>query len=116
VHSSRFKLFSLLSEPEGAKFLEKLFQILIMNTKQQLAAAICEFLDQSIKDKTISSDDQEGIEVAIQCIQEAFKVTDVGSNSGLLKVYEVYLKTKVRYFNVAAKGTRSCTTIRTFCR
>ncbi|KAI9358603.1 hypothetical protein DFJ73DRAFT_145179 [Zopfochytrium polystomum] len=40
--------------------------------KQHLAHAICDFLSASIKNGTIKDDDIEGMEVAIQCIGEAF--------------------------------------------
>ncbi|KAI8805329.1 hypothetical protein BJ742DRAFT_412327 [Cladochytrium replicatum] len=41
---------------------------------KKLAFAICEYLSDSIKAGTIKEDDAEGIEVAIQCIGEAFGV------------------------------------------
>ncbi|KAJ3333440.1 hypothetical protein HDU76_008062 [Blyttiomyces sp. JEL0837] len=42
------------------------------SNKQRLAYAICDFLTSSIKNGTIKEEDSEGIEVAIQCVGEAF--------------------------------------------
>ncbi|RPD81654.1 TPR-like protein [Lentinus tigrinus ALCF2SS1-7] len=74
-----------------------------MSNKQRLVLSIIEFLNQSIKDGTIKEDDRESLEVAIQCIGEAF---DVDPNdqaqvdrlsvkpANLLSIFDVFLKTK----------------------
>jgi len=68
------------------------------DTKKRLALSVIDFLQQSTKDGSLSSDDAENIEVATSCIADAFKVdaTDstaikeaVGSQS-LLKIFSVY--------------------------
>ena len=64
-----------------------------MEAKQQLAASICDFLQDSIKENAIQKDSKEGIEVAIQCIQAAFKVENIKSEK-LMPIFKVYLDTK----------------------
>lgn len=70
------------------------------DTKKRLALSIIDYLNTSIKDGTLSKDDQENIEVATSCIADAFKVDPsdaaavkeaVGSQS-LLNVFTVYEK------------------------
>ncbi|KAF8905462.1 hypothetical protein CPB84DRAFT_1771480 [Gymnopilus junonius] len=75
-----------------------------MSEKQQrLVYAIIEFLNQAIQDGTVKADDQEGLEVAIQCIGEAFGVDP--SNQAqtqklsvkpatLQSIFDVFLKTR----------------------
>ncbi|KIK70434.1 hypothetical protein GYMLUDRAFT_147953 [Collybiopsis luxurians FD-317 M1] len=75
-----------------------------MSEKQQrLVLSIIDFLNQSIADGTVKSDDKESLEVAIQCIGEAFGVdpADDGQVSRLSvkpatlqSIFDVYLKTK----------------------
>lgn len=69
-------------------------------SKKRLALAIIDYLNNSVTDGTISSEDAESIEIATNCIGEAFKVdpTDetavkeaVGGQS-LLSIYSVYEK------------------------
>ncbi|ORY62349.1 uncharacterized protein BCR38DRAFT_458895 [Pseudomassariella vexata] len=69
-------------------------------SKQRLALAICDFLSTSVEDGTLSGDDKDSIDVAINCIAESFKVDPtspaaikeaIGSQS-LLKIYSVYEK------------------------
>ncbi|ELU36295.1 TPR_1 domain-containing protein [Rhizoctonia solani AG-1 IA] len=71
--------------------------------KQKLVLSIIEFLESSITDGSIKSDDKEGIEVAIQCIGEAFGVDPSNTEqkeklsikpATLQSLFEVYLKTK----------------------
>ncbi|KAI9343451.1 hypothetical protein DFJ73DRAFT_841641 [Zopfochytrium polystomum] len=75
------------------------------NSKQQLAYAICDFLSSSIKNGTIKEDDAEGIEVAIQCIGEAFGfdfsddsvATQLSVKPATLPtIFDVFLKTQRR--------------------
>ncbi|KAI1088159.1 hypothetical protein F5B19DRAFT_26487 [Rostrohypoxylon terebratum] len=71
-------------------------------TKQRLALAICDFLSTSLTDGTLSNEDKDSIDVAINCIGESFKVdptdpTAVSSAIGsqnLLQIYGVYEKLK----------------------
>ncbi|CAE6430597.1 unnamed protein product [Rhizoctonia solani] len=79
--------------------------------KQKLVLSIIEFLETSITDGSIKSDDKEGIEVAIQCIGEAFGV-DPSNNeqkeklsikpATLNSLFDVYLKTKDKIGTQAA--------------
>ncbi|ROW04482.1 hypothetical protein VMCG_05062 [Cytospora schulzeri] len=71
-------------------------------SKQRLALAICDFLSTSVTDGTLPADDQESIDVAVNCIADSFKVdpTDKAAVAGaigdqnLLKIYGVYEKLK----------------------
>ncbi|KAI1126182.1 small glutamine-rich tetratricopeptide repeat-containing protein 2-like protein [Nemania abortiva] len=71
-------------------------------SKQRLALAVCDFLSSSLEDGTLSADDKDSIDVAINCIAESFKVdpTDkaavqsaIGSQN-LTQIYGVYEKLK----------------------
>ncbi|CCO27882.1 similar to Hsc70 cochaperone SGT [Rhizoctonia solani AG-1 IB] len=71
--------------------------------KQKLVLSIIEFLETSVTDGSIKSDDKEGIEVAIQCIGEAFGVDPSNTEqkeklsikpATLQSLFDVYLKTK----------------------
>ncbi|KAI8854405.1 hypothetical protein BC829DRAFT_379888 [Chytridium lagenaria] len=71
--------------------------------RQRLAFAICDFLNTSIKNGIIKEDDAEGIEVAIQCIGEAFGVdpSDPEQQSklsvkpaSLSTIFDVFLQTQ----------------------
>lgn len=65
-------------------------------TKQRLALAFIDFLNKSIADGTLSGDDADSVEIANNCIAEAFKVdaSTAGSSSDqpLLQIYTVYEK------------------------
>jgi small glutamine-rich tetratricopeptide repeat-containing protein alpha len=70
--------------------------------KKRLALSIIDFLSTSLKDGTLTADDADNVEIASNCIAEAFKVdpTDkaavkeaVGSQS-LLNIFSVYEKLK----------------------
>lgn len=71
-------------------------------TKQRLALAICDFLSTSLTDGTLSADDKDSIDVAINCIGESFRVdpsdgAQVSAATGhqnLLQIYGVYEKLK----------------------
>ncbi|ROW05356.1 hypothetical protein VSDG_00666 [Cytospora chrysosperma] len=71
-------------------------------SKQRLALAICDFLSNSVTDGTLPADDQDSIDVAVNCIAESFKVdpTDKAAvasaigDQNLLKIYGVYEKLK----------------------
>ncbi|KAI0639065.1 hypothetical protein C8Q77DRAFT_1213745 [Trametes polyzona] len=74
-----------------------------MSNKQRLVLSIIDFLNQSIQDGTVKQDDKESLEVAIQCIGEAFGVdpTDQAQvdrlsvkPANLLSIFDVFLKTK----------------------
>ncbi|KHN98633.1 TPR Domain containing protein [Metarhizium album ARSEF 1941] len=71
-------------------------------SKQRLALAICDFLSTSASDGTLTADDKDSVEVAVNCIAESFKVDPadkdavhaaVGTQS-LLSIYSVYEKLK----------------------
>ncbi|KAH9836505.1 TPR-like protein [Rhodofomes roseus] len=74
-----------------------------MSNKQRLVLSIIDFLNQSIEDGTVKQDDQESLEVAIQCIGEAFAVDPSDSAqreklsiqpATLQNVFDVVLKTR----------------------
>ncbi|KAJ3750994.1 putative stress-induced protein STI1 [Lentinula detonsa] len=75
-----------------------------MSEKQQrLVLSIIEFLNQSIADGTVKTDDKESLEVAVQCIGEAFGVDPSDDEqfsrlsvkpATLQSIFDVYLKTK----------------------
>lgn len=82
--------------------------------KKALVYSILEFLQKSCEDGTISADDSEGIEVAMQCIGEAFGV-DISNEeqqkaystkpATLLSIFDVYLKTKKNTAKAASSST-----------
>ncbi|KAI1799714.1 hypothetical protein F4811DRAFT_567811 [Daldinia bambusicola] len=71
-------------------------------TKQRLALAICDFLSTSLTDGTLSAEDKDSIDVAINCIAESFKVdpadpaavSAAAGTQNLLQIYGVYEKLK----------------------
>ncbi|RYP87421.1 hypothetical protein DL769_000517 [Monosporascus sp. CRB-8-3] len=71
-------------------------------SKQRLALAICDFLATSTTDGTLTADDKESIDVAINCIAESFKVDPTNKDAvaeavgtqNLLQIYGVYEKLK----------------------
>lgn len=71
-------------------------------SKQRLALAICDFLSSSVTDGTLPADEQESIDVAVNCIAESFKVdpsnkaavSEAIGDQNLLKIYGVYEKLK----------------------
>jgi small glutamine-rich tetratricopeptide repeat-containing protein alpha len=75
-----------------------------MSEKQQrLVLSIIDFLNQSINDGTIREEDKESLEVAVQCIGEAFGVDPADKGQAnrlsvkpatLQTIFDVYLKTK----------------------
>ncbi|RGP77083.1 phosphatase [Fusarium longipes] len=71
-------------------------------SKQRLALAICDFLSASTNDGTLTADDKDSIDVAINCIAESFKVDPsdtsavsaaIGSQN-LLQIYSVFEKAR----------------------
>ncbi len=71
--------------------------------KQQLVLSIIDFLSSSVSDGTVKSDDKEGLEVAIQCIGEAFGVDpdDAAQRkrlsiapASLPTIFDVFIKTR----------------------
>ncbi|KAF4623816.1 hypothetical protein D9613_001696 [Agrocybe pediades] len=88
-----------------------------MSEKQQrLVYSIIEFLNQSIKDGTVKADDQEGLEVAIQCIGEAFGVDPSNEEqvqklsvkpATLQSIFDVFIKTRDKVTPAAQASTSS---------
>ncbi|KAM3583612.1 Small glutamine-rich tetratricopeptide repeat-containing protein 2 [Umbelopsis sp. WA50703] len=73
------------------------------DNKKALVYSIIEFLEKSCKDGSVKEDNVEGIEVAIQCLGDAFEVdpSDPEQQSKystkpatLQNIFDVYLKTK----------------------
>jgi small glutamine-rich tetratricopeptide repeat-containing protein alpha len=85
-----------------------------MSEKQQrLVLSIIDFLDQSIKDGTIREEDKESLEIAVQCIGEAFGVDPSDQEQAdrlsvkpatLQSIFEVYLKTKDKIGSTAQQA------------
>ncbi|KAH9949430.1 TPR-like protein [Amylocystis lapponica] len=74
-----------------------------MSSKQRLVLAILDFLNTSIQDGTVKQDDKESLEVAIQCIAEAFEVDPADEGqvarlsvkpATLSTIFDVFLKTR----------------------
>ncbi|KAK3338162.1 hypothetical protein B0H65DRAFT_313638 [Neurospora tetraspora] len=71
-------------------------------SKQRLALAICDFLNTSLTDGTLQADDKDNIDIAVNCIGEAFgvdpsdkaAVTEAIGSQNLLQIYSVYEKLK----------------------
>lgn len=81
--------------------------------KKKLVYAILEFLNDSLKDGTVRGDDQESMEVAMQCISESFSVDWSPDSpnpslsvkpSSLLSIFEVFLNTQKK---IASTSTDS---------
>ncbi|ORX90051.1 hypothetical protein K493DRAFT_231659 [Basidiobolus meristosporus CBS 931.73] len=75
------------------------------DNKKRLVFSILEFLQQSVNDGTIKADDVEGIEVAMQCIGEAFGVDAQDETqramyttkpATLTSIFDVFIKTQNR--------------------
>ncbi|KAI9780607.1 MAG: hypothetical protein M1816_002803 [Peltula sp. TS41687] len=93
-------------------------------SKKRLALAIIDFLTTSLKDGTLSGEDQESIEIATSCIADSFKVDptdrtamrDALGGQNLLSIYGVYEKLKVGNNSSSSsnnKGGASTTTTTT---
>ncbi|KAI1342479.1 hypothetical protein F5Y15DRAFT_305436 [Xylariaceae sp. FL0016] len=71
-------------------------------SKQRLALAICDFLSNSLTDGTLTAEEKDNVDVAINCISESFKVDPNDSDAvaaaigtqNLLQIYGVYEKLK----------------------
>src|SRR5579871_5261959 len=82
-------------------------------SRKRLALAIIDFLNTSVTDGTVPSDESESIEIAANCIAEAFKVdptdkaavSDALGGQSLLSIYSVYEKLKGKSTASAAAGT-----------
>ncbi|CAI6087445.1 unnamed protein product [Clonostachys chloroleuca] len=64
------------------------------STKQRLALAICDFLNTSATDGTLTGEDKDSIDIAVNCIAESFKVDPAAastlSGQNLEQIYSVY--------------------------
>ncbi|PLW48330.1 hypothetical protein PCANC_00611 [Puccinia coronata f. sp. avenae] len=87
-----------------------------LEPKKKLVYAILEFLNDSIKDGTIRSDDQESMEVAMQCISESFSVEWSADSpnsslsvkpSSLLSIFDVFLKTQQKIASTPVDSSSS---------
>lgn len=67
------------------------------DSQRGLAAAICDFLERTSNDGTVAGNDRDSIDVARQCIAEAFGVDADGADKPavqLEQIYSVYERTK----------------------
>ncbi|KAL2159509.1 hypothetical protein VTH06DRAFT_2514 [Thermothelomyces fergusii] len=70
--------------------------------KQRLALAICDFLSTSLTDGTLTSEEKDSIDIAINCISESFgvdfsdkaAVSQAIGSQNLFQIYSVYEKLK----------------------
>jgi small glutamine-rich tetratricopeptide repeat-containing protein alpha len=76
-----------------------------MSSQQKLVLSIIDFLNKSIEDGTVKQDDREGLEIAIQCIGEAFGVDPSDSEqserlsikpASLQSIFDVFVKTQAK--------------------
>ncbi|KAK3955133.1 hypothetical protein QBC32DRAFT_230739 [Pseudoneurospora amorphoporcata] len=82
-------------------------------SKQRLALAICDFLNTSLTDGTLQADDKDNIDIAVNCIGEAFgvdpsdkaAVTEAIGSQNLLQIYSVYEKLKATKPSAAAASS-----------
>jgi small glutamine-rich tetratricopeptide repeat-containing protein alpha len=82
-------------------------------SRKRLALAVIHFLNSSLADGTVPSDESESIEIATNCIAEAFKVdptdeaavSDAIGDKSLLSIYSVYEKLKGKSSTSTATGT-----------
>ncbi|KIM34136.1 hypothetical protein M408DRAFT_325639 [Serendipita vermifera MAFF 305830] len=84
--------------------------------KQRLVVSILEFLEASIADGTVSADDKDGVEVAVQCIGEAFGVdpSDEAARKRLSvkpatlpSIFDVYMNTKDKMQNTTQQAPKA---------
>ncbi|KEF55906.1 uncharacterized protein A1O9_07486 [Exophiala aquamarina CBS 119918] len=74
----------------------------LSDPKKRLALSIIDFLSSSLKDGTLTADDADNIEIASNCIAEAFKVdasdkaavSEAVGSQNLLSIFSVYEKLK----------------------
>lgn len=87
------------------------------DSKKRLALSIVDFLSTSLKDGTLTADDAENVEIATNCIADAFKVDPndkaamekaVGSQS-LFNIFSVYEKLKDPAGTAAASSSQPST-------
>ncbi|KAL9008677.1 MAG: hypothetical protein Q9173_006222 [Seirophora scorigena] len=82
--------------------MEDLADNLQATSQKRLALAVIDFLSNSVKDGTVSSEDTESIEIAKSCIADSFHVSpddpaalkDAIGDQSLLSIYGVYEKLK----------------------
>ena len=82
-------------------------------SRKRLALAVIDFLNSSLADGTVPSDESESIEIATNCIAEAFKVdptdkaavSDALGGQSLLSIYSVYEKLKGKSSASASRCT-----------
>ncbi|KAJ7814106.1 putative stress-induced protein STI1 [Mycena olivaceomarginata] len=88
------------------------------DSKNRLVLAIIDFLNQSVEDGTVKADDRESLEVAIQCIGEAFGVDPSDEQqvarlsikpATLPTIFDVFLKTREKV-GAAAPASSSAST------
>lgn len=72
---------------------------------QRLASSIVKFLEDSISNNTIDSEEKESVEVAANIIKEAFGIESLPpSTNNLLQIFDLYEKTRERVTSSASSG------------
>jgi small glutamine-rich tetratricopeptide repeat-containing protein alpha len=87
------------------------------DSKKRLALSIIDFLSTSLKDGTLTSDDAENIEIASNCIADAFKVdpndkaavSEAVGGQSLFSVFSVYEKLKGQGDSTASAASTAST-------
>ncbi|KAF7792475.1 hypothetical protein EIP86_003514 [Pleurotus ostreatoroseus] len=82
-----------------------------MSSKQRLALSIIDFLNQSKADGTVKQDDQESLDIAVQCLEQCFELESLDEShrerlsvkpASLQSIFDVYLKTREKMGNPGA--------------
>lgn len=65
---------------------------MIVDVKKELVLAIVDFLSTAVTDGSVSADDKDSVQVAIECLQDVFQVQDQTSkdSDSLLTLYTAY--------------------------
>ncbi|KAK9480427.1 hypothetical protein V1514DRAFT_169487 [Lipomyces japonicus] len=72
-----------------------------LDSKKSLVISIIDFLQTSISDGTVSADDKDSVEVAVQCLSDVFNVDttqkqDVLGQQSLLSIFQAFEKVRDR--------------------
>lgn len=87
-------------------------------TKKDLALGIVDFLNTAVADGTVSADDKDSVEVAIECLTDVFQISlddkkQVYGNQDLLSIFSAFKKLQARKSDAApaAEPAKAATTI-----
>lgn len=91
--------YKCIKQGQKISTTRSLFKMAISEQKKNVALGILDFLKTSIDDGTVSGDDKESVDVAIECISDVFGVelqdkAKVFGNENLVSLYERFAKLK----------------------